>query len=368
MTDSSNNTIGGTLSGARNLISGNRLPGVTFVNFSSNASGNLIQGNFIGTNVNGTEALPNENDGVLLTGAPGNTVGGTAAGAMNLISGNANTGLTIGATSDNQVLGNLIGTDVTGTFAIPNGQRGIFVKFSDRNKIGGTTAAARNVISGNRDAGLRIYGGVGGPGSPPVGSSDNVVQGNFIGTDVTGAQKLANGTDGVQVTIQTGSANNIIGGATPAMRNIISGNGGNGVAIGIRLNDPTAPGSGGTGITIQNNYIGTDVSGNNCLGNSQDGVYIDADSTTNTISENLIACNGRNGVFIPQNSNPGVRIFLDDNFVYKNTSLGIDLGVVQHGQRPIDADSGANLHRTFLLNVVRSFNGWRQREQPQTAI
>ena len=341
-----NNTVGGTTISARNVISGNRVEGIDLI--FANATGNLIQGNFIGTDASGANALGNSRDGILLTQAPGNTVGGTAAGAGNVISGNGEIGLDIGNTADNQAQGNLIGTDATGTVAIPNGSHGVFIKFSNRNKIGGTTAGARNIISGNKQAGLTIYGGVGAPGSPPIGSSDNLVQGNFIGTDITGTKRLANEADGVQLTITTGDSTNTIGGATPDTRNIISGNGRNGVAIGVRLNGSDTTGTGGTGILVQNNYIGTDVGGQNCLGNTLNGVFVDADSQVNTVSDNLIACNGQSGVFIPQNNNPGVRILIDNNTVFKNGALGIDLG--QAGITPndqLDTDGGANLQQNF---------------------
>jgi len=79
------------------------------------------------------------------------------------------------------------------------------------------------------------------------------------------------------------------------------------------------------------------VSGNACLGNNGSGVFIDADSTTNTIRSNIIACNGVNGVTIPDNRNPGVRNELDDNLIYQNAGLGVDLG--NSGITPNDPDN-----------------------------
>ena len=114
---SNNNLIGGTTASARNVISAN-----TFNGIAVGASNNQIQGNFIGTNANGTSALPNGIDGVNISGSPqftNNLVGGTAAGAGNVISGNQR-GITL-FSPGNTVQGNFIGTDPTGTKSVGNG-------------------------------------------------------------------------------------------------------------------------------------------------------------------------------------------------------------------------------------------------------
>ena len=120
-----------------------------------------------------------------------------------------------------------------------------------------------------------------------VQDSTNVVQGNFIGTDITGTAKLANGGDGVVVGGLFGFVTNgvTIGGTTAAARNIISGNGSNGIETG----DASTT-------LIQGNFIGTDVSGTNNLGNT--GIGVSLNSTNNTIggtmagAGNVIAFNG----------------------------------------------------------------------------
>src|SRR5204863_9731475 len=104
----------GTTAGSRNVISGNAAEGVRI--FAS--ASNLIQGNFIGTDVTGTAAVPNVGDGVgLNVGASSNTIGGSAAGAVNVISGNLDSGVVMqgSTTTGNSVDGNLIGTDATGS-------------------------------------------------------------------------------------------------------------------------------------------------------------------------------------------------------------------------------------------------------------
>ncbi|MEO8434723.1 MAG: FG-GAP-like repeat-containing protein [Pyrinomonadaceae bacterium] len=363
---SSSNTIGGTVVSARNIISGNASEGIQ-INGGSNQ---LIQGNFIGTDVSGTMAVANAFAGVgMEPGSVNNTVGGTVAGAGNVIGGNFFGGVGIGG-NDNVVQGNLIGTNASGTAAIKNRAGGVLILNASRTHLGGLVPAARNIISGNDNYGIGLYGGP--TSSGPGEARDNFIEGNFIGTDITGTSKIGNNADGVQVVITTGGATNTVGGSVVESRNIISGNTGHGVSIGIRLIDPKTgqplPGAGGTGITVRNNYIGTNVNGDNCLGNTLNGVFVDADSTTNTISDNLITCNGQNGIFIPQNSNPGVRIFLDNNSVFANASLGIDLGVAGITENdPQDPDDGANFQQNFP--ILTSFTtgadvGGAGRERP----
>jgi CSLREA domain-containing protein len=349
---SSNNSVGGVTAGARNVISANEFGGIQFDNPNAEAtSNNLIEGNYIGTDVSGTLPLGNGTYGVIFDLSNNNTIGGLVSGARNIISNNRQTGILLMRSTDNDVQGNYIGTAVTGAVAIGNARQGIFIVNSSRNLIGGDTLSARNVISGNGEAGISLYGGPA-AGAGPFESLENKIQGNFVGTNATGTAKLSNSGDGIQLTIVNSGANNTIGGSSSGMRNLISGNGGNGIAVGIRLNDPntgqTLAGTGGTGITVQNNYIGTDVSGNNCLGNMLDGLFVDADSFDNVFRDNLITCNGRNGVFIPQNSNPGVRIFLDNNSIFANSSLGIDLGLAGiTANDPLDTDTGANFQQNF---------------------
>ncbi|HYY41176.1 MAG TPA: hypothetical protein VE775_00505, partial [Pyrinomonadaceae bacterium] len=130
-------------------------------------------------------------------------------------------GIVLTAGGGNFVDGNYIGTDLSGLNprpAAPNGaieSQGILIDSSLNNTIGGTTVAARNVISGNRDVGVLIER------SGRVTPTGNLVQGNYIGLSANGGTAFGNGVNGV--VFLTGS-NNIIGGTTAGARNIISGN------------------------------------------------------------------------------------------------------------------------------------------------
>jgi hypothetical protein len=231
---STNNLIGGTTPAARNVISGNGSQGI-FVGTS--ASRNIIQGNFIGTNANGDAALSNNFGGVYCGGLGGDTIGGTVAGARNVIAGNLNqSGISVqgvGAPSfpGATIQGNFIGTDVTGSVALGN-FFGIWLNFAPNNIIGGTVSGARNVISGNRSAAIYISGF--------DDSRNNQIQGNFIGTDLTGTRPLGNSGDGFRL---EGAINSDIGGTSSGAGNIIAFNGGNGLFIS------------GTGNAIRGNSI-----------------------------------------------------------------------------------------------------------------
>src|SRR5262249_16460408 len=138
----SNNTVGGTVAAARNIISGNE-NGVNI--YGDGTAGNLVRGNYIGLNVAGTMGIANNYGVQISNGATHTRVGGSAAGAGNVISGNASTGVYIQdfGTSGNAVRGNLIGLNAAGTAAVPN-HYGVWIFGSPNNTVGGTVAGARN--------------------------------------------------------------------------------------------------------------------------------------------------------------------------------------------------------------------------------
>jgi len=153
--DVPNNTIGGTTTGARNVISGNNGNGVSILG----NDGNKIMGNYVGTDATGTKDLGNTYHGVYIDYGKDNTIGGTTAGERNVISGNNGNGVLIegaGATG-NKVTGNFIGTDKNGAAPLGNSANGVYIS-APNNTVGGTTAGGRNTISGNAGSGVSIYG------------------------------------------------------------------------------------------------------------------------------------------------------------------------------------------------------------------
>jgi hypothetical protein len=313
--DGSNNTIGGTSTGARNLISGNFVG----IRIDSNTSGVIVQGDYIGTDPTGTKSVAND-VGIEDLGI-NNTIGGTTSGAGNVVSGNEADGILIH--SGDQVRGNCIGTDPTGTTANPNGNNGIDVEgnyylpsTSGGNIIGGTSAAARNIISANGNDGIYFF----------LGASGNLVQGNYVGLDSTGNQPLGNGGNGI---FMTGDASgnvaqaNTIGGTTSGALNVISANKKDGILltsgstgnlvegndIGTNYNGTSAVGNGGSGIEVadNNNTIGGAVTGEGNLisGNATDGVLVSA-GTGNTIRQNSIFANSGLGIALASGANNNI--------------------------------------------------------------
>ena len=194
----------------RNYISGNTGRGVVL------SGANVVAGNWIGLLPDGT-ALGNQ-FGIQVTGT-GSRVGTNADGIAdaeerNVISGNTIAGIIVrnASTTGAVIAGNTIGTDPTGTLARPNATGIQIVLGAHGNTIGGTTAAARNLISGNAGDGIDIT---------DAGTTGNVVEGNFIGTNAAGAAALANGGDGVNVS--NGASNNTIGGSAPGVQSVVAG-------------------------------------------------------------------------------------------------------------------------------------------------
>ncbi len=216
----SSNVIGGTTPDKRNLISGlNGQDGVDI----SNASATVIQGNLIGTNAAGTTGLGNSGNGIEIRNSPNTLVGGTDPGAGNIISANGAFGIFVSdvLTVGTVIQGNRIGTNAAGTSAVGNNLGGVNQRNgASSTLIGGTTAAARNLISGNGAFGIQFL---------DDGVDSNVVQGNFIGTDVTGTTGLQNGGFGILASF---SDSNTIGGLAAGAANVIAFNLTAGVAIG----------------------------------------------------------------------------------------------------------------------------------------
>jgi hypothetical protein len=263
-----NNLVGGTSEADRNIISGNTKDGVV-IGESQNSPRNTVAGNYIGVGADGTTKIANGVNGVNIHGSSSNTIGGTAPGARNIIAGNGDTGVNLGAftggfggptpSNGNKVLGNYLGVDVAGAL-LKNMTNGVNIGAgSDRNIIGGPTAAARNIVAGAGATGVIVEG------------HHNTVIGNYIGTGIHGSETGYGNNTGVLCE----TADNTIGGTSAADRNIIAGNNGVGVSLaGVRD-------------TVEGNWIGLD-SGGNLLANKGDGVDITAGSE-NKVLKNVLA-------------------------------------------------------------------------------
>lgn len=356
--DSSNNTIGGSTTAARNVISGNEV-GIVIVAVENPSGGNIVRGNHIGTNAAGTAALGNTSHGVAIQGGPNTTIGGTTAGARNVISGNGGIGLLVtGAGSGGAVVqGNYIGTNAAGTAALGNGGSGLSFSVAANSTIGGTVAGARNVISGNVDDGVDL-----------LNTTGNVIQGNYIGLNAAGTGALGNLDAGVSL---HESPNNTIGGTTAAARNVISANGEISSASSQGI---TISGVSGGNNRVQGNYIGTNAAGNAALGNLGDGIAI-AEAAANIIggtaagAGNLISGNGDDGLqvflgasgtlvqgnFIGTNAAGTAALDNFDDGVAVETSNNT-IGGTAAGARNVisgNGDSGVLLQTPGSGNVVR---------------
>lgn len=250
--------IGGTGAGAGNVVSGNTVG----IQVSFGASAVQIQGNRVGTNAAGTAARSNGQDGISVISSPGVVIGGTAAGARNVVSGNTLSGVVITDSDDVKVQGNFVGLDLAGQGAIGNLVAGIRITGTSAScRIGGTTSAARNVVSGNGGAGIVI----------DASGSGQMLQGNVIGADPTRTIPLGNGTSGLLV---TNGSWNVIGGSL-------------GGANWFWWN-------GTTGLTIAPSSVGNTISMNSFRDNT--GLALDLGGDGVTANDPLDADSGANGL------------------------------------------------------------------------
>jgi titin len=404
---SSGNTIGGTTPADRNVIAGNAGDGINLADLASN---NVIEGNYIGVDPTGTYGITNATGIEIGTGSDNNVIGGTTSGSRNVISNNNGDGIYIhGApTNGTTIEGNYIGTDATGTAALGNGANGVAISGNGSNEtatIGGTSASQRNIISGNHGSGVSIdttgqgvtvsnnYIGLSADGKSPIGNDQDgvfvnnarpfigsavagaadvisgngstntnpllssgiavegvhdgfLIAGNCIGTNAAGTAAIGNKSDGIYAINGT---NLVIGEFGNASRNIISGNGRNGVTLDTYQN-----------ASVINDWIGLLADGKSAAGNKNDGVWIVNASSFNEIGginlADTIANNGHDGVEItgvPE----GVPThnLITRNSIYNNGALGIDLDSLAGSESnagvtlndPGDGDLGPNDYQNF---------------------
>ncbi len=324
------NTIGGSVSGARNLLSGNTGDGVLI---DSTGSGNVVLGNAIGCNTYDTAALGNSGNGIEVAGSS-NTLGASYAVAPNEISSNSNDGILLDSTaSGNQVVGNYIGTDHTGLKARAN-KVGIEDTGSG-NTLGGSVFGARNVISGNSGDGVLLDSSV----------TKDVVEGNYIGLNNYGNAALANGSNGLEIQ----GTNNLIGGTIYHARNLLSGNGNDGLLL-----DSSASGN-----RVLGSFIGIDISGTHAAGNAANGVEIAGSGNTiggitsayGKVANQVIADNSKDGVLIDSGATGNL---IQGNYIGTDytgiKALANSMGVEVHGNNNTLGGAASSVYNVISGN------------------
>jgi CSLREA domain-containing protein len=355
-----------------NHISGNDAHGVEII--GTLVMTTEISGNTIGTDRAGLDDIANDGSGIRLTGASVSSIQGNHISGNGGIFGPDGYGIHIsGSTAmSNTMIGNFIGVDVAGSFAIPNIRSGILIDGAPNNTIGAASPLPSNVnvISGNghplipaEGNGIELRG---------AGATGNVVQGNVIGANFenlgsTVDTPIPNQRHGVYV---NGAPGNTIGGLPDYTDNTIAGNTLDGVHI---------TGAGASFNKVQGNTIGSNRSATATnLGNGRDGIRVDGASDTCIGAEpgftpcpappgesgfNRIAYNDDNGINILS----GLRNAMVGNEIYLNDLLGIDLGnngvTANDGG---DGDGGANNLQNFpVLTLVQSLG---PPHTPQTMV
>jgi hypothetical protein len=326
-----------------------------------NAGQITLTGNYVGLNLAGA-AFGNRGDGVYVSRtSPENLIGRNPSGASgvvaNVISGNRGSGLVLAGSAGNTVVANRIGTNASGTSAIPNGADGLLItRSADGNEIGGTqfvdTATGKtnnptgskgtvtpvfvvpplgNLISGNRGDGVLIS----------AGSRGNVLNGNFVGTTANGDAAIGNAGNGVRIDRAPG--NSLVGckfvNNPFVYYNVLSGNGANGLRITSSNN-----------AVVQGNFFGTGANNTTIVRNRLNGILVDGSSRNTQVGGviplgNVSAGNGQNGIAVTGRAS---------GFVTFNTFGGLLAfkGAAPNGRDGllITSTGGNNLARTNVFS------------------
>ncbi len=293
------------LESANNIIEGLTIIGGPYIGVEIGgyaAQNNIVRNCRIGTN--GITSMGNWHGIMIVGGASQNLIGGTGPQDGNIISGNTHVGVYILDGSHlNIVQGNYIGTDATGTFSIPNSQ-GVRIRGgASDNLVGGPTPECRNIVSGNNTVGFRIREG-----------GFNVVQGNFIGADVTGNAPLGNG--GAGISIMAHSSNNLIGGIVPGEENVIAWN-----SRGIRV--------------VQVETLKNQFRRNSIHDNLSQGIELRNGSNNGIAAPTITSLNPISGVAGPGDTVEIFADFQDEGEIYLDTVLADGTGAFQSSVAPI---------------------------------
>jgi trimeric autotransporter adhesin len=262
-----------------------------------------------------------------------------------VINGFEYAGLMIEETRNYRVESNFIGTNATGTQAVPNGY-GIILRNANSIDVGVGSSDKGNVISGNTFDGINIHD----DGSFFQSGFNRIFGGNHIGVNADGTAALGNGGNGISVESSQGTRIGQVGTGIP--HNVISGNLLNGIKLTGDENFYT---------NIQGNFIGTDVTGTNLLGNTLDGILVEGSAVAHIGEDiaiqayNIIAGNKQNGIHILTTHSTLNAIYW--NSIFDNVGLGIELG--SDGITPndaFDADNGPSTLQNYpvLTKAVAS--------------
>ncbi len=326
------NTIGGLTAADRNVISGNTNDGVLIS--GANAQSNTVEGNIIGGDPTGTLALGNLSTGVNIASALNNTIGGSAAGAENLITHNG--------TTEGQGSGLLIngqdarGNDIQGNAIVANLGFGVAIANAPGNLIGGASGNEGNVLSGNAFSGVYVAGST---------ATANDVEGNKIGVGLDGVTPDGNAQGGI--IIDLGASDNTIGNNAGG-GNVIAGNGGDGVLVrspsGSQV--PVQPGN-----LIEGNSIGIGGDGSTAVPNAGNGISINGMASTRVL-DNIIAANHGSGIAISGTLAFGSDI--EGNLIGTNRSDAKGLGNSQAGVLITSGASNSVVGGTTANTIVNN--------------
>lgn len=259
------NVLGGFHPDELNVVGGNYASGIVISGLGS--THNTIAGNLIGTDMEGRSANGNHDDGISINnGASNNVIGSSDPRHTNVVSGNHGSGIyVLGSTiTGTQIIGTMIGTDVTGSNPLGNQSYGIIIQRARGTRIGGNQPRDRVVVASNRQAGLVLADDT---------ASSRII-GNLIGIDASGTRHLPNGS-GIDVFLA--ATDNEIA------HNIVSGNRGAGIIL---------RGARSTRNRIHHNHIGTDATSTLDLGNKLAGLAIELGSAGNVVESNVVRHNG----------------------------------------------------------------------------
>jgi hypothetical protein len=331
----------------RNVVGGSRSGVGTGIYIEANS--NIIAGNNVGLNVNGSASVPNTN-GIWVAAGTSNRIGAdpnspNPAGERNVVCANSAVGINLSSQgSNNQIVGNYVGVRPDGLTALGNGV-GIQLDNVTNSMVGGSAGVnARNVVSGNTLQGIVVTG---------LNANNNSILGNYIGVTAAGDAPLPNQMSGILLT--GGTLNTRIGvradgsALDPNRRNVISGNNGKGIEIAGSIAAPTS------GAMILGNYIGTSATGAGAIGNALAGVCIN-NSKNNTVGSVGSGVTGRNIIVAGRSMTSGHGVEISGADATGNKIINNSIGLDSTAMRQANSANGVFIADNANTNIIGGFN------------